>query len=208
MFIVLDSIDGGGKGHQREKLLDHFKKNSSIEIASEEFPVHNEFYETVIHPALQEEVQMNKASWVLSYLLDKTLAADSIRPHVKSKDSIFIADGYFTTTIAYQSLLMKQVPIKRLLQYSEEFDIPKPDFCIYIDVDPEIAFKRKELEEGHDEGLDMFEKSINKQRKLRNIYKKMVKKSIYSKWFQIDGNNSSDDVTESILQVLRENNIA
>ncbi len=203
MFIVLDGIDGAGKGRQREEVLKTISENDYVNIKGEEFPVHNAFYETVIHPALQGDATMNKASWVLSYLLDKTLAADKIKPFVKDPNNLFIADGYFTTTIAYQSYLMNQVEVDNLLQYAEDFEIPKPDFAIYLDVDPEIAFKRKELEEGHEEGLDMFEKSLEKQKKLRTIFKKMVKDNIYCNWTEIDGNGSVEEVRGAILSIIR-----
>lgn len=206
MFVVFESIDGGGKGRQRievsQKLAD-----MGIEIKGAEFPIHNAFYETVIHPALQGETKMNKASWVLSYLLDKTLFTDNIVPYVGKNTNVFIADGYFTTTIAYQSLLMEQVELDKLIEYGQEFEIPVPDLAIYLDVDPEVAIKRKQKEEGHDEGPDMFEKSIQKQKKLQGIFSKMAKENIYCEWEQVDGNGKVEEVTESIVEVLRKRSI-
>lgn len=203
MFVVLESIDGGGKGRQREEISAYLLENSNINLVGEEFPVHNAFYEVLVHPALQEQTTMNSASWVLSYLLDKTLQADRIEPHVGTKDSLFFADGYFTTTIAYQSLLMKQVELEKLIQYSVDFKIPKPDFAIYIDVDPELALSWKQKEEGHEEGLDMFEKSIEKQKKLREIFTKMAKENIYCEWEIVDGNADIPTVTGRILEVFK-----
>lgn len=205
MFIVLESIDGGGKGFQRIEITDKLVKKG-IEVKGAEFPIHNAFYETVIHPALQGEAKMNQASWVLSYLLDKTLYTDNIHEAVE-EDKIFLADGYFTTTIAYQSLLMEQVPLERLIQYGDEFDIPVPDLAIFLDVDPEVAMARKNKEEGHEEGPDMFEKSIKKQQKLRDIFKKMVNENIYCKWEMVDGNGTPEEVTNSILEVLKRHKV-
>jgi len=203
MFIVLESIDGGGKGKQREILGQIYKAKLKDNFKEEGFPVHNSFYENVIHPALQEETHMNKSSWVLSYLLDKTLYTDNITPFLKSETNLFLADGYFTTTIAYQGMLMNQVSVEKLIEYSKDFEIPKPDLAIYLDVDPEIAMKRKQIEPGHDEGLDMFEKSIEKQKNLRGIFKKMVNNKIYCPWVEINGNNSIEEVTNEILEVLK-----
>ena len=202
MFIVLDAIDGAGKGFQREIIVNLLRTKYLKSVEEEEYPVHNSFYNTVIHPALQKEVTMNSASWVLSYLLDKTLSADKIKKHIGSSDTHIITDGYFTTTIAYQSYLMKQVSIDKLLQYSIDFDIPKPDFAIYLDVDPIIAYNRKQKEEGHEEGLDIFEGDIKKQKKLRQIFNTMVKENIYCPWEIVDGNGNPDEVTSLILEVL------
>lgn len=206
MFIVLESIDGGGKGFQRIEVSDKLSK-AGVEIKGVEFPVHNAFYETVIHPALQGETKMNQASWVLSYLLDKTLFTNNIVPYKGQKGRVFIADGYFTTTIAYQSLLMKQVPLKKLIEYGVEFDIPVPDLAIYLDVEPKIAMERKNKEEGHDEGPDMFEKSVKKQEKLQEIFRKMVEEQIYCPWVQVDGNGTPKEVTDAIIQTLKDKKV-
>jgi thymidylate kinase len=210
MFIVIESIDGGGKGFQRIEISDRLDK-AGYKVKGVEFPVHNAFYETVVHPALQGETKMNKASWVVSYLLDKTLYADNILPFLgksgKAKKEIFVADGYFTTTIAYQSFLMEQVPLKKLIQYGKDFEIPVPDLTIFLDVKPEVAIARKNKEEGHDEGPDMFEKSIEKQKKLQKIFRKMVKDQVYCKWEMVDGNGSPEEVTSAILEVLKKHGI-
>jgi len=202
MFIVLDGIDGAGKGRQREEVIAQLQIQNK-QVAGEEFPVHNSFYENVIHPALQEQITMNGPSWVLSYLLDKTLQAPTIEPYVGNPNNLFIADGYFTTTIAYQSFLMQQVEPQKILEYAKEFKIPTPDLAIYIDVDPKIAMKRKNTEEGHEEGLDMFEKSIEKQNKLRNIFLKMVKDGIYCNWQQVDGNRGIEVIRDDIIQIIK-----
>ena len=207
MFIVLDSIDGGGKGRQRIEVTNFLEENYGIKVKGLEFPVHNVFYESVIHPALQEETTMNKASWVLSYLLDKTLASPKIEPYVGKDGNIFVADGYFTTTIAYQSFLMKQVELEKLLSYARDFNIPKPDLAIFLDVDPEIAIERKNKEEGHDEGLDMFEKSLEKQKKLRKIFQNMVNNNIYCDWDIVNGDLSINEVRDEIIQVLKKHKI-
>lgn len=207
MFIVLDSIDGAGKGKQREELEKYLKESTNIQLKTEGFPIHNEFYKYVVHPALQEEKTMNSASWVLSYLLDKTLEAPAILPYLNKLDNLYIADGYFTTTIAYQSLLMKQIKLMSLLSLGKKFEIPVPDLAIFIDADPEVAFKRKKAEEGHTEGLDMFEKSLEKQKKLQKYFRKMAKGNVFCKWVIVDGNGTIEEVLQNIVQVLKDNDI-
>jgi thymidylate kinase len=207
MFIVFDAIDGAGKGYQREAVTAILAEKFNLKVKGQEFPVHNAFYETVIHPALQQEKAMNSASWVLSYLLDKTLEAEEIRGYLNNKSEIYIADGYFTTTLAYQGYLMSQVSVEKLIEYSIDFEIPKPDLAIYIDVDPKVAMQRKEIEEGHDEGLDIFEKDLSKQIKLRDIFNKMVDEEVYCKWVKVDGNGSKEEVTEKIIEVLKKEEV-
>ena len=206
MFIVLDAIDGAGKGRQRLELVAMLHKRG-YKVESLEFPVHDKFYEDVIHPALQGEIKLNAASWVLAYLLDKTLQAETIRPYAGSKQNFLIADGYLTTTIAYQSLLMKQVELKKLLGYAQDFQIPKPDLAIFLDTDPQFAMRRKSREAGHAEGPDIFEKSLAKQKKLAKIFAGMAEKNIYCEWDVVDGNGSVAEVTANIVSVLKKHKL-
>lgn len=206
MFIVFESIDGGGKGYQRIEVASILQKKG-IDIKSAEFPIHDAFYEQVIHPALQGETKMNSASWVLAYLLDKTRYVDNIKPYLQDVNKLFLVDGYFTTTIAYQSLLMKQIEMNKLIELGDLFEIPKPDLAIFLDVDPQTAIARKHKEEGHEEGPDMFEKSVDKQRKLQQIFKKMVDENIYCPWVKIDGNGKPEEVTNEILKILKDKKV-
>lgn len=202
MFIVLDGIDGAGKGRQRLELCKYLggkvKKLSTID-----FPNHKSLiYKHLIHPALHEEVKLNSSSWLLSFVLDQMLVADEINKSVGSKTDFFIADGYFTTTIAYQCLMSKYFKLNQMLDLAKIVKIPKPDLGIFIDVDPEIAMRRKALEQGHDEGMDIFERDLYKQKLLRKAFKKMVKESILCKWKTVDGNKSIDEVTKSIITII------
>lgn len=207
MFIVIDAIDGAGKGTQQKEVLAKLAKSTKLEVKGIEFPVHNVFYESVVHPALQEETKLNKHSWVLSFLLDKTMQADEISRFVSKEDNLFVADSYLTTTFAYQCYLYNQLSVVRLERYAEEFEIPKPDLAIFIDVDPKIAMKRKQKEEGHTEGLDMNEKSIHKQYRLQEIYREMVEGQVYCKWDSVDGNGKVEDIRDAIIKKLEEHQI-
>ncbi len=204
MFIVLESIDGGGKGRQRDEITSFIQQNHpEFHLKSQGFPLHNDFYNVLTHRALQGEIEMNNESWILAFLLDKTLETDNIWPHVGTSDSLYLADGYFTTTIAYQAHLMGQIEHEKLLSYAKDFRIPQPDLNIFINVDPEIAMKRKSEEEGHDEGLDMFERSLDKQKRLREIYKLMQSRHEFGDWVEIDGNRSIEEVKSSVLEVIK-----
>jgi dTMP kinase len=206
MFIVLESIDGGGKGKQREEITSLIEETyPTFDLKSQGFPLHNDFYNVLTHRALQGEIDMNNESWILAFLLDKTLETDNIWPYVGSNSDLYLADGYFTTTIAYQAHLMGQIDHEKLLSYAKDFRIPKPDLNIFIDVDPEVAMKRKAIEEGHDEGLDMFERSIDKQKRLREIYNLMSSRNEFGEWVKIDGNGSIDEVKSTILEVIKKN---
>ena len=203
MFILLEGIDGAGKGKQRLELTSYLK-NKVAKLNSIDFPNHaSPIYENLIHPALHEELTMNASSWFLSFVLDQLLLSDELAKTVKSKSEYYVVDGYYTTTIAYQCIMNKTFSVPTALDLAKKFNMPKPDLAIYIDVDPEIALKRKKIEEGHDEGMDIFERSFEKQKKIRAAFLKMAKENIFCKWAVVDGTGSIEDVSKEIIAVLK-----
>ena len=207
MLIVLEGIDGAGKGKQRlevvKLLQSKIKKLTTFEFPNHQSPI----YKHLIHPALHEEIKLNPASWFLSFALDQILQSDMISDSIKSKSNYCIVDGYFTTTIAYQCIMNKSYTVKQALDFAKQFGIPKPDISIFIDADPVIAQKRKMKEEGHDEGMDIFERSLEKQKKIRSAFLKMAKNSTLSKWLIVDGNGTIEEVTENIMQTLKKHKL-
>ena len=63
----------------------------------------------------------------------------------KRKDEILIADRYFSTTLCYQTL--EGIDMKMALDYAKNFQIEVPDAIFYLNVDPDIAIKRKHGED-------------------------------------------------------------
>ncbi len=207
MFIVIDGIDGAGKGRQRSELV-NFLADRSDKISTTDFPDHQgEIYKHVIHPALHEEIEMTPQSWFLAFVLDQLLWSHKITPTVGSKDTHFICDGYFTTTLAYQSKLSNVMSVEEALNLAEKFALPVPDMVIFLDVDPDVAMQRKMKEDGHDEGLDIFERSLKKQQKIRKAFLDLAKDQVWTKWEVVDGNSSIEEVKNSILNILDKNKI-
>lgn len=202
MFIVIDGIDGAGKGRQRTELVKYLTDKQHV-VSTTDFPDHEgQIYKHIIHPALHEEFEMKPQTWFLSFMLDQLLWADKINKSVKSKSKHFISDGYFTTTMVYQCLLTKVMSVKDALKLAKKFELPRPDVIVYVDVDPEIAMKRKLAEDGHEEGLDIFERNIKKQRKLRESFLKLAHDNTWTKWVVVDGNQSIEEVRDSIILSL------
>lgn len=202
MFIVLEGIDGAGKGRQRieiTSLLDGRVK----ELHSIDFPDHQGvLYNQIIHPALHEEVELTKSGWFLSFALDQVLWQEKLKKAKQSKTEYYIVDGYYTTNIVYQSIVNKYFSLESTLEFARMFEIVEPDLTVFIDVDPEVAMARKMNEEGHDEGLDINERSITKQNKIQTGFKHMVDNQIFGKWESVDGNKSIEEVRDQIMAVL------
>jgi thymidylate kinase len=204
MFIVLEGIDGAGKGRQRIELIEKLKRDKpQIKIVSIEFPDHNGFlYKELIKPVLLEKKSASKYSMFLAFALDQSLFQEEIMNAKGSKDVHFICDGYFTTNLVYNCLLNKYFSIEDALGLAKTFGINQPDVSIFIDVDPEICLQRKKKELGHEMGLDIYERSIEKQRILRKAYKEMINNKIFGEWLEVNGNGDIEEVSDLIYRKL------
>lgn len=204
MLFVIESIDGGGKGKQREELVKYFNNKfpnlniSGMEMPFKEGPV----YKYIIHDALHSKIKLNKQSWFVAFLLEKVMLLERFQNAKKSKTEHLILDGYYTTTILYQSLLDKVLPLKDAIWFAKYFKIPEADLNFFLDVDVKVALQRKDKEEGHEEGKDIYESDINKQEKLRKGLKRMCKESIFGKWVVINGNNSIIQVRNDLIKEI------
>jgi thymidylate kinase len=202
MFIVLEGIDGAGKGRQRVE-LSSFLQSRVKELHSYEFPDHQGvMYRELIKPSLLEKIDLSKNALFLAFVLDQLLYQEKITKALGKTDSFFICDGYFTTNLVYNCLAKANIPLKTALQLAEDFEIAQADLNIFIDVDPKIAQSRKLAEAGHDEGLDVYERDLAKQYKLREGYLKLAQEDIFGPWEIVPGNGSIEEVRELIIKVL------
>lgn len=194
MFCVIEGIDGAGcetQGKNLIKLLtDAGKKASLIKYPD---------YERNVGKIIKEFLYQNKnlsgeqqfLLYSLQFLMDKEMITE------KRKKEILVADRYFTTTLCYQTL--EGIRLEKALNFASDFGIEKPDLVFYIKVDPDIAIKRKF---GEDKEKNRREKDFDFIRKTYIQYENLVKNQIWTKWVEIDGNKSIDEVTKEIYNKI------
>ncbi|MCA9385715.1 hypothetical protein KC717_03645 [Candidatus Dojkabacteria bacterium] len=203
MFIVLESIDGGGKGRQREELVKYLE-NKDIQVKSAEFPDHSTpIWDEYLHPALHGEKHMTPGAWFSAFAMEKFLWEEELKKFKGDKNNIFIADGYYTTTLVYQCIIQNKPSLEFGIQFAEQLSIVKPDLAIYLDVHPKTALARKSLEEGK-EKKDMFEEDLEKQVWIQAAFQKMVKEQVWCPWKQVDGNGSIHEVRDATFAEIRD----
>jgi len=207
MFIVLEGIDGAGKGRQRNELTAHLSRKFEG-ITSLDFPNHdNILYKHLIHPVLHGEIKLAPKAWFLSFVLDQLMSQEQILEAKGSSKIHVIADGYYTTAIVYQCILEKVFSLEDALRIAKVFEITPPDLAVYIDVDPEVALERKLAEEGHDEGMDMYEGKIIKQKTIRSGFQQLVHEQIFCPWEQVDGSATVEAVLADIINKLEQHKL-
>ena len=195
MFIVIEGIDGAGcetQGKNLIKMLSESGKKASL--------IKYPDYERNVGKIIREFLYNNKGLtaeqqfllYTMQFVMDKKMIAE------KRKNEILIADRYFSTTPCYQTL--EGIDMKMALDFAKNFEIEIPDAIFYLNVDPDIAIKRKH---GEDKEKNFREKDFDFIRKTAEQYKILVEKQIWGKWINIDGNKSVDEVTKEIYNEIQ-----
>jgi dTMP kinase len=193
-FIVFEGIDGCGKSTQFFLLAEHiFCKNkfNNVFITREPYKLKE------IRKILREDDNPYKQAEKLT-----SLFVDDREQHIKevikptlNNGSVVISDRYKLSTIIYQST--QGIQIQKLIDLHKK--MPIPDITFIIDLPAEIAKQRMK-----DKGADSekkFEKSVEFQELLRKAYLKIPKVLENEKIFVIDGNNSVNEIHETIKRI-------
>ena len=197
MFIVIEGIDGAGCETQGKNLTRELAKLAKYEnkVSLIKYPD----YERNVGKIIQEFLYKNKGLtpeqqfllYTMQFVMDKKMISE------KRKDEILIADRYFSTTLCYQTL--EGIDIKMALDFAKNFQIELPDTIFYLNVDPDIAIKRKH---GEDKEKNFREKDFDFIRKTHKQYKMLVDSQVWSKWINIDGNKGIEEITKDIYNKI------
>lgn len=169
-LIVIEGLDGSGKGTQTELLYKKLKeKNTNITKLT--FPDYNNPSSSLVKLYLDGSFG-SKPEDVNSYAASTFYSVDRVASYLQfwQKDykngNIILADRYSTSNIIYQMSKMNKSEYDDFINWLEDFEynkleIPKPDLVIYLDVLPEISQKLLlKRYNGKEEKKDLHEKNI------------------------------------------------
>ncbi len=194
MFIVIEGIDGAGcetQGKNLIKLLSESGKKASLI----KYPDYDRNVGKIIRDFLYESKGLTPQQQFLLYTMQFVMDKKMIE--TKRKDEILIADRYFSTTLCYQTL--EGIDMQMATDYAKNFEIEVPDAIFYLNVDPDIAIKRKH---GEDKIKNFREKDFDFIRKTHQQYQMLVDKQVWGKWINIDGNKGIEEITKDIYNKI------
>lgn len=185
MFIVLEGLDGAGKSTQIAKLkamfLERGIESEYLHFPRFDAPVYGDLIARFLRGDLGSVEQVNPYLVALLYAGDRADCAATIRRWI-ADGKVVIVDRYVYSNIGYQCAKIQNDDERKALREwilhteFEEFDIPRPDVSLFLDV-PFSFTERKlsEQREGDDRsylqgGKDIHEASLDLQRRVRQVY--------------------------------------
>ena len=144
VFIVLDGLDGAGKGEMIERLHNYlFKKSKSFRILTTREPTSGK-YGQEIRTLLKEDKdpKSDPEKYLKLFTLDrKEHLEKTVLPFLSQTDGsthIVLCDRYYYSTIAFQHT--QGVPEKTVLEANRNF--LKPTIAFILDLSAEQSLKR------------------------------------------------------------------
>ncbi len=142
LFIVIDGMDGSGKGEQINNLSEYLVSKGYNVLKT--FEPTNGKYGKRIRKMLREhkDPMSNSAEMLDLYCMDR-------REHLRNEIEPFISEGiskavvsdrYYHSTIAFQSA--QGIPVQKIISMNKDFR--KPDLMLILDLDPEVSMQRIE----------------------------------------------------------------
>ena len=148
-LIVVEGLDGSGKGTQTKLLFEKLSKENKVSHIS--FPDYNCDSSALVKMYLSGEFGKNPED-VNAYAASTFYAVDRFASFKKfwkedyENGVIILADRYATSNMIYQTVKLPENEREEFIRWVEEFEynklmLPKPDLVIYLDMLPEISQK-------------------------------------------------------------------
>ncbi|MEM3513808.1 MAG: dTMP kinase [Candidatus Hadarchaeum sp.] len=189
-FICIEGLDGSGKSTQ-VRLLANWLRNLGYKVVVTEEPTGGPIGK-IIKLALAGKLRIPVAAEALLFAADRLQHVEQVVAPSLNSGKFVISDRYTASSLAYQSA--RGLPLKWVMKVNEM--APEPDLMILIDVPAEVSAQRI----NRSRKLDEFEKSLELQRKVRQVYLSIAK---LCKMKVVDGNRSIDEVQAEIQQLVK-----
>jgi len=198
-FIVFEGIDGSGKSTQIKKV--------AKQLAALGYKVYSTFEPTdgpiglLIRQMLSGKVATDQRTIASLFAADRTdhllNKGNGIRWKV-DQGEIVLCDRYYFSSYAYHA---QYIDMKWVIHANSlNADILRPDMTIFIDVDPDICFKRIESNRSK---FEMYE-TIDIMKKVRaNYFQAFDVLKDLEKIVIVDGNNTMEKVEDAILHEVK-----
>lgn len=200
-MIVIDGVDGSGKGVQTRRLQQMLQVQGYNCILTREpggSPAAEDIRNLLVNGDPDKWDSMTEL--LLMYAARRAHLRDTVWPALKS-GSWVISDRFADSSRAFQGIAgdLGLETVERIHRIS--VDNFRPDLVLILDIDEQVALARAEARGG---GEDRFEKKGHAyHQKVRAAFRQIAA-SDPSQYRLIDGSGTMDEVTKSILSAVND----
>jgi dTMP kinase len=140
LFIVIDGMDGSGKGEQIKKLSEYLLSQGYNVLKTFE-PTNGKYGKKIREMLKEHKDPMSNADEMLDlYCKDREEhLKNEIEPFLANGDNkIVISDRYYHSTIAFQSA--QGIPVNKIVEMNKNYR--KPDLMLILDLEPKVSLER------------------------------------------------------------------
>ena len=185
-FICIEGLDGCGKTTQAKLLVKKLQKSHNAVYTAE--PSRGKIGTFIRNSYLYGEKRLSSVVEALLFAADRLEHVESEILPALNQGELVISDRYVYSSLAYQGA------VGLSLEWIEKINEQalRPNFAIFIDVDPKTVMHRLKPRKSVMENLET-------QRKVREIYLKLVEKGDLTR---IDGDKPKNEVAQELYAVV------
>lgn len=189
MLIVIEGLDGCGKGTQIELLKKGFPDLIVFKYPTRKFSILNDY--------LEKRIEVDRKALFLLFLADIAEEQNKIARLLK-QGKIILLDRYVFSTISYEFDVFTYKQAKKVIS---SCDFLRPDKVILLDIDGKTSQQRKSKQKQ----LDRYEEDIKYLEEVRSHFLNLHKdKFLAKKWVKIDAKKSIEEVHVLVSKQLSE----
>jgi dTMP kinase len=187
-FICIEGLDGCGKTTQAKLLASKLKHSHRAVYTAE--PSFGKVGKFIRNQYLFEESRSSCITEALLFAADRFDHLEKVIIPAMNEGHLVISDRYVYSSLAYQGADGLDLDwIEKINNHAL-----RPDFSVFIDVDPSIVIERLRRKKSVMEDLET-------QQKVRKVYLKFVERGDL---VRIDGNGSKKLVSTQLLNAVTE----
>ena len=187
MLIVIEGIDGTGKGTQIDMLAKKMPNVVFVKYPTPKFGILTQY--------LERKTELSKKAVFLAFLAD--IADDQPRVQkLLDEGKTIIMDRYVLSTIAYELDEFGQDKAREIVK---QIGLIKPDKIILLDIEINEAMKRK----ANQKSPDRYEEDKKHLTKVRERFAQLYKERFLStNWHKVDTSKPINDVNSEIMRII------
>jgi dTMP kinase len=196
-FFTAEGLDCSGKSTQCKLLFDYLTANNYPAILTKE-PTENEIG-LLIRKALKKEVEIDPLALAALFAADRMEHLNVPQTGIKkqlAEGNTVICDRYVLSNYAYQ--VSQGVSPEFILQLNSQ--ALKPDLVIFIHADKDLCLERFKSRNN----IEIFETADFLNKVYQNYVTGMMKLSNTWNIKIVNGNNSIEEVHNSIIDLIKE----